>query len=879
VSVRAALALSMALALSFTASKVDAAPLSSSASHSFGTGAGDAGAPPIPRAASHAPLSGAPAADTASSGKTAPSGPPLTSPVEEGGGEDTAGVPSAEGDQLVENGLGSPLCHGASNGQLSEAAQSNCRTSAFVGAPAPTNNYDLDVNIDTGALGLSSGGLLSVIQDVFIAPVWEALVWVVHALIVMLQWGYTLELLDGSTMSRVAASLREAQASFTQPWLVLVLSFASVLTVFNGLVRRRVAETLGEALLTIVLMALGLWMIADPLGTVGAVGQFANRASLGTLGAIAQGSTANAPRTLGDSMRELFEGAIEVPWCYLEFGNVHWCSDAASLDAPLRKGALSLISVAQAKLSCQPSSVHPLCSSESEDSALAVERSSALVREASTNGALFLAFPANKRERNSVKDENSLLHILCRSENDTKCSGPTAAQAEFRSDAGTFPRMIGVVLIAIGVLGMTMLFGLIAVHLLAAAILSMFLLLLAPFVVLAPAVGGSGRALFMGWLTRLLGTVGSKLIFSFLLGALLSMQRMLASLEPIGWWTQWFLISAFWWVVFLKRRQALEFLRNGGRASGAPTRQTLGGRIQGARQAKRDVAHPVRWAKGKLLPPLPAEENLQKRGRERRSGKQRQELVDGGQGQVGQRRTPGREGALDEQFGKDLDTGRSKRADVAERTGGVAKAGPQAENAAPRRDEGRSGLVQTAATELRGMNGSAGATGSIAQTGSQARTGPIAQTGSASARPGRLGASRRDRDASKSTKLERATRLAAYASAPELDEAALLASMRRRQPASRSDAQSESQAQARAQPESQAQARAQPQSRPSRSSGGAVGASQSSPTSAIPDTRGLDSRELTMRRSSEIMDDARALAAQRKRQLGLELPGSDEPRP
>ncbi|MFZ2113820.1 MAG: hypothetical protein WAU77_08830 [Solirubrobacteraceae bacterium] len=791
-------------------------------------GACEVGPASAARGAPHTPAAaGAAASGTASRGKTAPSGPPLTSPARGAGGEDTAGVPSAEGDQLVENGLGSPLCRGVANGELSSAAQSNCQTSGFVGAPAPTNNYDLDVNIDTGALGLSSGGLLSVIQDVFIAPVWEALVWVVHALIVMLQWSYTLELLGGSTMSRVAGSLREAQASFTQPWLVLVLSIASVLTVFNGLVRRRVAQTLGEALLTIALMALGLWMIADPLGTVGAVGQFANQASLGTLGAVAQGSTANAPRTLGDSMRELFEGAIEVPWCYLEFGNVRWCSAPASLDAPLRRGALSLVLTAQRKLSCQSNSAQPLCSSEGEGSALAIERSSTLVREANTNGALFLAFPANKPERNSVKDENSLLHILCQSEDDTKCSGPTAAQAEFRSDAGTFPRMIGVVLIAVGVLGMAMLFGLIAVHLLAAAILSLFLLLLAPFVVLAPAIGGTGRALFTGWLTRLLGTVGSKLIFSFLLGALLSMQRMLASLEPLGWWTQWLLISAFWWVVFLKRHQALASVRNGGRApTAAPTRQTLGHRFHGARQAKQDIAHPVRWAKGKLLPPLPHDEQLKKPGPGRGGpSEQAPGRSDGGQPQSEgprQRTDPEwrRGHRTDERSGGEQPAGQSERGDAVERPG-----------------------LDGGQPAHRGK-GTATAEPQVAVAGDQAR----------SAAPGGSASSRKGRDRSeKPPRIERAARLAAYASAPELDEVALLASARR-QPA-------------RGQSQAQEQQRLQP---PPRAAAESAGAPPSSPARATFHESTPNSQDVRMRTSREIMDDAREVAEGRKRQLGIE---------
>jgi hypothetical protein len=247
--------------------------------------AGTAGAARVSSGASSTPVNRAAATGTASEGETAPSGPPLTSPLEEGGAEDTAGVPSLEGDQLVENGLSSPLCDGAKASELSYTAQSNCQTSGFVGAPAPTNNYDLDVNIGTGTLGIGNGQLLSVIQDVFIAPVWEGLVWLVHALVVMLQWCYTLELLGGSMTSGLRSSLHEAQASFTEPWLALVLAAGSVLALYNGLIRRRVAETLGQVLLTIAMMAVGLWLIADPLGTVGVVGQFANQASLGTLSA------------------------------------------------------------------------------------------------------------------------------------------------------------------------------------------------------------------------------------------------------------------------------------------------------------------------------------------------------------------------------------------------------------------------------------------------------------------------------------------------------------------------------------------------------------------------------------------------------------------
>jgi hypothetical protein len=565
--------------------------------------------------------------------KRASNGPPLSSTPSSGSEENAAGVPSGKGDPLVENGLSSPLCKSSISAGLSSAALSNCKTSGFVGTAAPTGNYAIDVNIDVGPFGLSKGGLLSVIQDVFVAPLWNALVWVAHALVVMLEWCYTLELLKGSTMSSVARSLREAQASFTQPWLVLVLATASVLVLYNGLIRRRVAETLGQALTTIAMMAAGLLVIADPLGTVGAVGQWANQASLGTLGTVANGTPAHAPATLADSMRAIFAGAIEMPWCYLEFGNVRWCSDPTQLDPRLRKTALSLLAAQQTKLGCRPSFDRGSCAATGRTSAIAVARGDELLREADTNGKLFLAFPANEAQRNSVKNAGSLLHVLCQSEDDTKCNGPTAAQAEFRSDSGTFPRMIGVALIASGVLGMALLFGMIALHLLAAAVISLFMLLLAPFAVLAPALGDGGRAVFGGWLTRLLGAVTSKLLFSFLLGAVLTMQRILMSLQSLGWWTEWLLISAFWWSVFLRRHHALALLQNRTRervlTNRAPDAWRVGRRSEPSRARGRPsisrspkaaherrlaISHPVRWATNKLLAPVPVTEKLRKRG-------------------------------------------------------------------------------------------------------------------------------------------------------------------------------------------------------------------------------------------------------------------------
>ena len=112
-----------------------------------------------------------------------------------------------------------------------------------------------------------------------------------------------------------------------------------MLALYHGLIRRRVADTLGEALLMGAMMVAGLWVIADPTGTVGALGQWADQASLGTLAVAAQGTPAAPGRALGDSLGSLFTAAIEAPWCYLEFGDVGWCREASRLDPSLRAAA------------------------------------------------------------------------------------------------------------------------------------------------------------------------------------------------------------------------------------------------------------------------------------------------------------------------------------------------------------------------------------------------------------------------------------------------------------------------------------------------------------------------------------------------------------
>ncbi len=521
----------------------------------------------------------------------APSGPPLLGPGGEGEAERGAEEPSGsqpEADPLVGNGLGSPSCSSMLLSELARTSRRDCETSGFVASAAPTGGYGIDVHIDTGLFGISSGLLQSIVQDLFVTPLWLALVWAVHALIVMLEWSFSIDLLEGGPGSAASSGLARLEKALTAPWLALTLSVAAVLAAYHGLVRRRVADTLGEVLLMGAMIGGGLWLILDPAATVGTLSQWSDEAGLGTLAVTVRGSPATPGEALGSSMSGLFATTIEGPWCYLEFGDVDWCRAPERLDPRLRTAGLKIAQQQVARSGCGSSAG---CAREGTGAASAqsLTASARLLREARTNGALFLALPANGPARNSINETSSLLRVLCQSAEATSCRGATAAQAEFRTGGGTWPRVGGLLLIAGGLAGMMLLIGYIALRLLMAAILSLFYLLLAPGIVLAPALGAHGRSVFRGWAGRLFAAVISKLIFAFLLGVVLSVMVVLEGLTALGWWARWLLLSAFWWGTFTRRDQLVQAARRPDAAPQRAVRRSAVRRVDDGVQRVRSV--------------------------------------------------------------------------------------------------------------------------------------------------------------------------------------------------------------------------------------------------------------------------------------------------
>jgi hypothetical protein len=513
--------------------------------------------------------------------------PPLT-PSDPSAGANSGGLVDGgmtSGDPLAGNGLGGALCTRPSS--LSARARARCAASGTVSAGAPMSHWGFDVHIDTGMFGISGRTFLAAFQSLVLTPGWWLLAWLTQALLGLLEWCYSLNLLDGQGLSGVRRAMAGAQRAFTDPWLVLALAIAAIAVTWQGIVRRRVVDSIAEAGAMVAMLVCGLWIISDPVGTVGRASALADQASLGTLAAVTTGRPDAGPAALGDGLGRVFDSAMRAPWCYLEFGDIDFCTNPARLDHDVLAAAHRLERRALDGAGCQQVTRASQCPpiGDSDDD---LRRSATLLATARTNGDLFLALPANDPDRNGISGDHSdsLYRALCHNDDDTHCEGPSKQAAQWRTEQGTWPRAGGLCLIGLGLFGMLALLGFIAARLLGAALLTVLYLLLAPVAVLAPCLGCTGRNTFTGWLTRLAGAVLAKLIYSVLLGVVLVVLGLLQAIGDTGWWTQWLLIGAFWWIVFARRDEVLQFARLG-HAETAHAGARFASNVLAARQAGR----------------------------------------------------------------------------------------------------------------------------------------------------------------------------------------------------------------------------------------------------------------------------------------------------
>lgn len=408
-----------------------------------------------------------------------------------------------EGDAFRSLGGGSPFCAR----RVDAAAQRNCRRSGALAHPYPVGNYGFDIHINTGVTRIKSNLLMAV--QTLASFAWLGLLYLVKGVLLLLEWAFSLDLLSDALSDLRRALLRLHRTVLGETWLLTALAVTGLWGIWRGLVQRRTTETLAGLAATVALMVAALVLINDPVGTVGYASRLSNETALGLLSGASTGTVSEGPEALSRAQRGLFEMLVLRPWCALEFADVRFCLAKPPDDLPHR-----------------------------------VDRDGT----AATVADLWLRYPAG----GGVRDD-----LYERWKQD---GNPSQPKVRIQKEGQTATRLALVLLIAIGLVGALLVLFWLGVRLLAQAVLAFVLLLAAPAMLFAPALGETGRRAFVGWAKRLFVAVIAKAIYAFLLALVLVAAGLLAEFQSLGFIGLWLIQIVFWWGLFLKRRELLGFL-------------------------------------------------------------------------------------------------------------------------------------------------------------------------------------------------------------------------------------------------------------------------------------------------------------------------------
>ncbi len=463
-------------------------------------------------------------------GGTRDTTPPAVSapmPAQEGDGTDGSG----HADPGRSLGAGSPSCRLALDAQ----ARSRCRASGSIARRYPLSSYGIDERVGFSVTDPGKS-FLGALQSLA-AGLWTGLVYLVDAVLLLLEWAFSLDL-TAKTLPKVRGALtRLHEQAFGEPWLLAAISLTGLWGIWRGLVQRRHTQTITALAATIGLMVLGLFIVSQPEQTVGKASTLANDAGTGILAAATTGRPERPRTALAAALAGTFDILVADPWCALEFGSLDYCR--AKTKSGQSNAALWLRYPAQ---SAERGELYKLVKGDQDDGGLLDP-----LRIVTTGTPLgLLNLPEQHKLPEDVRDQVR----------------KAPARVELQEAGGTFPRFALLAVIAVGTLGALGLLGYLAVRLLLASLLTLLLLLLAPVMLLAPAFGDSGRQTFLAWIKRLIGAIAAKLLYAVFLAIVLASARALASVG-IGWFGTWLLLAAFWWGVLLKRHELIGFASAG----------------------------------------------------------------------------------------------------------------------------------------------------------------------------------------------------------------------------------------------------------------------------------------------------------------------------
>jgi len=449
---------------------------------------------------------------------------------------------AAPSDPLRSLGGDSPLCARADVGA---AARASCRQSGAIEHPYPLGRYRFDWHIDTGITKDPVNNLLAGVQWL-VAMAWIALLYALNAVLLAFQWAFSLDLL-ANAMGPARRGLSQLhEQTLGRPWLLAAISLMGLGGLWRGFVQRRQIETVAGLAAASLMMAGALFVIAQPQQTLGALSRGANDVSLGFLAGASEGTLRSPSRSIASSSRRIFDSVVLRPWCAMNFADVTWCLGRAPGDRLTR---------AERWLRFEPDSPQR----DAEFQIVDDPSSQPWTRSAEVLGVGLPAGDVLAADSDAIRRQ---LHGY-------RVTSADAQRVQIQKKGQTVVRVALFFIVAAGAIGCVLLLGWLSVHVLLQGLLTLVLLLAAPVVLLAPAFGEQGRALFAGWAKRLFAAVIAKAIYALLLAIVLAINAIIGELDAtFPWLAVWLISAVFWWGVLLKRSELLGWLSLGTHSRG-----------------------------------------------------------------------------------------------------------------------------------------------------------------------------------------------------------------------------------------------------------------------------------------------------------------------
>lgn len=485
-----------------------------------------------------------------------------------------------------------PLCGERRN--LSAAQLRNCRSSRSPEAEYPPGNYGWDIHIESGGFVTTLLAPVASLILLIASVTWLIFLLMLKGCLIILGFTFSLSpFTDNTMLKEISNGLGRFFRYFTSPWLTSLFVILGAWGLFNGIVRRRAGETVSGMIVALMMMLGAMWVIHAPQDTVGRFARTINQASLAAVSAPSSGRINTPTRSYNDAMARVWHQITEVPFCAMNFSDVHWC-----MNAEPSQGALE---AAKGGLDANEGNMRLLLKALPNDDEQAQRTLNrylaALFGPAPTIRDLYLRFSPQSGPRDALwtyyhgTSDNEVglpLGIGPQLNVGGGTSGAAPEKVEMQGRSGLPTRLLLVVVFVIGLIGGLALLLWIAMKLVMAAAASFVLVLATPVAMFFPVFGQAGRAAFVRWLTSLIGAIVAKLIFSALLGIVLLGSSVLGagiggSSPTLG------LIAtmAFWWSVFLNRERFLALLQiDSIRDQGNGVYRTMAGGYIGYRIAK-----------------------------------------------------------------------------------------------------------------------------------------------------------------------------------------------------------------------------------------------------------------------------------------------------